>query len=186
GRVFWDLAAVSNKVVKVGGRAASSAHALALDWSSDVTKSIFGQAGFSRRVPGKVLTFGEDTGPVLESVRRACELIGPSVRNDVIDEMLSSLEVEYCSVVGRRRLRGRLAWEDSASPPFTAPPPSPAQSQADLAACPRDLDPGVPRWDRQTRQLRFAGELCKRLAGTATAQMTILDAFEEEGWPERI
>jgi hypothetical protein len=43
-----------------------------------------------------------------------------------------------------------------------------------------------PTWDRNTRELRLEGRLCKRLAEMARAQITILDAFEEDGWPERI
>src|SRR5262245_59329490 len=44
----------------------------------------------------------------------------------------------------------------------------------------------LPKWDRKRRELWFEGKLCKRVAETATAQISVLDAFEEEGWPEHI
>jgi hypothetical protein len=43
-----------------------------------------------------------------------------------------------------------------------------------------------PIWDKQKQELRFEGRLCKRFSQAADTQVVILDAFEEEGWPERI
>jgi hypothetical protein len=44
----------------------------------------------------------------------------------------------------------------------------------------------IPRWDRETRQLWFAGRLVKVYCRPAESQETILMAFEEDGWPARI
>ena len=43
-----------------------------------------------------------------------------------------------------------------------------------------------PKWDSQTRELRYGEILCKRFRQQAGNQVTILNAFEEEGWPPRI
>lgn len=51
---------------------------------------------------------------------------------------------------------------------------------------PADDVPSLPRWDRQRRQLRMAGELVKEFKLPSPNQETILMAFEEDGWPPRI
>lgn len=45
-----------------------------------------------------------------------------------------------------------------------------------------------PSWDRCTGVLRFRGQEIRRVryVGTARNVVTVLDAFEEEGWPDRI
>lgn len=44
----------------------------------------------------------------------------------------------------------------------------------------------VVHWDAESRKLRVRGELVKRFKWPAANQETILSAFQEEGWPERI
>jgi hypothetical protein len=43
-----------------------------------------------------------------------------------------------------------------------------------------------PAWDRERRELVVGGQLVKRFRVPAASQERILDAFEEEGWPQRI
>jgi len=42
-----------------------------------------------------------------------------------------------------------------------------------------------PRWDRQRRELWFGQRLCIRFERVPVDQGRILDAFEEQGWPDR-
>lgn len=46
--------------------------------------------------------------------------------------------------------------------------------------------PRRPKWDREARELWYGGILIKRFTGEPTLQELILDAFEEEGWPDEI
>lgn len=43
-----------------------------------------------------------------------------------------------------------------------------------------------PRWDRARRELWLGTQLIKRFRVPATNQELILQAFEEEGWPDRL
>jgi hypothetical protein len=43
-----------------------------------------------------------------------------------------------------------------------------------------------PHWDERSRTLFFDGQIVKRLQRPARNQATILDAFQEEGWPSSI
>jgi hypothetical protein len=43
-----------------------------------------------------------------------------------------------------------------------------------------------PDWDRATRTLCLGREIIKRFQRVASAQQLILEAFEEEGWPQHI
>ena len=43
-----------------------------------------------------------------------------------------------------------------------------------------------PVWNARLRELRVGGQLVKRFRVPAVNQQTVLMAFEEEGWPERI
>jgi hypothetical protein len=43
-----------------------------------------------------------------------------------------------------------------------------------------------PMWDRERRELVVGGQLVKRFRVPAASQERVLDAFEEEGWPQRI
>jgi hypothetical protein len=45
---------------------------------------------------------------------------------------------------------------------------------------------GLPKWDRDRRQLRFDGQVVKEFKLPSANQETVLVAFEEEGWPARI
>ncbi|MBP3959529.1 hypothetical protein J8F10_30155 [Gemmata sp. G18] len=54
-------------------------------------------------------------------------------------------------------------------PPSEAPPPS-----------------EFPEWDDTERVLRFRGQECKRFKKTAPHQVKVLNAFQEEGWPNAI
>lgn len=45
---------------------------------------------------------------------------------------------------------------------------------------------GLPRWDAVRRELRVGEVVVKRFRGAAPNQTTILAAFEEQCWPERI
>lgn len=44
----------------------------------------------------------------------------------------------------------------------------------------------VPCWDADLRRLQFHGQLVKRFKWPAVNQETVLCAFQEESWPERI
>ncbi|MBN1395938.1 MAG: hypothetical protein JW959_13030 [Pirellulales bacterium] len=44
----------------------------------------------------------------------------------------------------------------------------------------------TPRWDAQRRELRVGRRVAKRFKTPSPNQETILSAFEEEGWPNRI
>jgi len=44
----------------------------------------------------------------------------------------------------------------------------------------------TPEWDAIHRELRFAGQVVKRYRVPARNQAAILDAFQEDGWPEFI
>lgn len=44
--------------------------------------------------------------------------------------------------------------------------------------------PPRPRWDRENMELFFGDTLCRRYPKYARNQFALLDAFEEEGWPE--
>jgi hypothetical protein len=46
--------------------------------------------------------------------------------------------------------------------------------------------PVRPYWDKQSQTLSVAGEVVKQLRRPSTSQMTILNAFEEEGWADCI
>jgi len=62
-------------------------------------------------------------------------------------------------------------------------PGEPTQSQYESSApvfTPR------PVWDRTRRELRIAGKVVKRFKWPAGNQESVLNAFEEEGWPDRI
>lgn len=47
---------------------------------------------------------------------------------------------------------------------------------------------GKPEWDRSAGELRFGGKVVKRVRGPRVAKnvVTVLDAFQEEGWPRHI
>ncbi len=43
-----------------------------------------------------------------------------------------------------------------------------------------------PQWNKDRRELRLQDRICKRFQNKAPNQWAILDAFHEEGWPDRI
>lgn len=43
-----------------------------------------------------------------------------------------------------------------------------------------------PSWNKNLRELRFGGEVCKRFKTRAENQERVLQAFQEENWPPRI
>jgi hypothetical protein len=43
-----------------------------------------------------------------------------------------------------------------------------------------------PCWDRRRGELRLGEAVVKRLPATATAQVAVLEAFQQAGWPEEI
>ncbi|HVU88287.1 MAG TPA: hypothetical protein VHD36_13285 [Pirellulales bacterium] len=45
---------------------------------------------------------------------------------------------------------------------------------------------GLPKWDRDRRQLRFDGQVVKEFKLPSPNQEAVLMALEEEGWPARI
>jgi hypothetical protein len=68
-------------------------------------------------------------------------------------------------------------------------PPTRKQSGAESARIPANSNqPERPmiHWDAETRRLRVNGQLVKRFKWPAANQETILNAFQEEGWPDRI
>jgi hypothetical protein len=44
----------------------------------------------------------------------------------------------------------------------------------------------LPVWDTVRGELHFAGRLVRRFRNTASQQRAVLDAFQQEGWPERL
>lgn len=44
----------------------------------------------------------------------------------------------------------------------------------------------VPDWDPGSRKLWYRGKLCRRFKKVAPAQMALIAAFEEKGWPRRL
>jgi hypothetical protein len=44
----------------------------------------------------------------------------------------------------------------------------------------------IVHWDAEARKLRVNGEIVKRFKWPAANQESVLNAFQEEGWPERI
>lgn len=44
----------------------------------------------------------------------------------------------------------------------------------------------MPRWDRNARRLLLQGVVVKSFRQPATNQVCVLDAFQNQGWPERI
>jgi hypothetical protein len=67
--------------------------------------------------------------------------------------------------------------DTDSSPKHTPTAPAPVLRQE---ASPK------PTWDRDRRELRYRGELVKAFRVPAPNQELILEAFEEEGWPEFI
>lgn len=72
--------------------------------------------------------------------------------------------------------------------PLLAPSPlsSAPSSSGSAVSLPVAASISVPSWDRNTRELRFQGVIIKRYHVPAACQEQVLDAFEEEGWPEWI
>jgi hypothetical protein len=58
------------------------------------------------------------------------------------------------------------------------------QLAADAPAADQRLPP--PNWDRNRRELRVGAVVVKRFTIPATSQESILAAFEEQNWPQRI
>ena len=90
-----------------------------------------------------------------------CEL--PAHLVDTWDGAIAEIE--------NRLLYARFQAEAAAAP--TTPPPTPTN---------------VPVWDRETGKLTFNGRLCKQILNLAHAKnvCTLLNVFQEEGWPTRI
>ncbi len=67
--------------------------------------------------------------------------------------------------------------ESSATPALPSPGAAPARRAVAFLK---------PEWDSGHRELRYAGRVVKRFRVPALNQIAILDAFQEEGWPEFI
>ncbi len=66
-------------------------------------------------------------------------------------------------------------------------PPAPPEPRVAICRIPAAEDQlGLPKWDRDRRQLRFDGQVVKEFKLPSPNQETVLVAFEEEGWPARI
>ncbi len=50
----------------------------------------------------------------------------------------------------------------------------------------REEDDVKPRWNKETHELRFKGQVIRKVRPIAKNVIRILDAFEEDGWPSRI
>jgi hypothetical protein len=55
-----------------------------------------------------------------------------------------------------------------------------------MARLEKNGQPLKPRWDKHNRALWYGETRCRQFKKAAPQQETILDAFEEEGWPQRI
>src|SRR5262245_20276836 len=69
-------------------------------------------------------------------------------------------------------VRGLLALLQKFPAATLTPPPPPS--------------PAKPCWDSGERKLWFKGRLCRKFTKAAPYQQTILQSFEELGWPQRI
>jgi hypothetical protein len=64
--------------------------------------------------------------------------------------------------------------------------PFPAHPTPDSGRPTPDLPLPRPTWNPRSRTLTLDGQIIKRLRRPAACQVMILDAFDEEGWPESI
>lgn len=60
------------------------------------------------------------------------------------------------------------------------------KSQGDHASHLQDISVCKPKWDGERRELKFDGQVIRKLSSTATETVKIVQVFEEEGWPELI
>jgi hypothetical protein len=68
-----------------------------------------------------------------------------------------------------------------------APPlPPPLAVRAAPSAGGRTAERELPVWDNARGELHFRGRLVRRFRNTASQQRAVLDAFQREGWPERL
>lgn len=84
------------------------------------------------------------------------------------------LRCELCVLDDQARAEPSLATASAASKPALrsarASPPAPS----------------LPRWEPQRQELWFDGKLVKQFRIPSANQVTILSAFQEDGWPSRI
>jgi hypothetical protein len=68
------------------------------------------------------------------------------------------------------------------------PPPAGQEASAkdEPVPPPASEEQALPLWDREERELWYNGVLCRRFKREATNQFAVLDAFQKDGWPERI
>jgi len=86
------------------------------------------------------------------------------------------------TAVGAAAIRSLLAGSTTA-PQFDTVEPA---AEVDSPLCPTALTDLKPFWDASHRELRYNGRLVKRFRVPARNQIAILDAFQEDGWPEFI
>jgi hypothetical protein len=61
-----------------------------------------------------------------------------------------------------------------------------SQSSSKAEETSGEFAPLRPRWDGERRELYFGNNLCKEYRVRAPNQISILEAFENDGWPKRI
>jgi hypothetical protein len=54
------------------------------------------------------------------------------------------------------------------------------------ASVPTNIESVKPRWNADRRELMFGDQLCKKFRQKARNQICVLEAFQMDGWPERI
>lgn len=89
----------------------------------------------------------------------------------VIDEDLTGRIETSVSTLADAVLRDELAQLTKETESETEPP-APAEDK--------------PRWDKETHELRFKGQLIRRVRPIADNVIRVLDTFEDDGWPRRI
>jgi hypothetical protein len=91
---------------------------------------------------------------------------------------------------GAKSIRALLRTMSSAGPASAGGQRDEPEAARSRPAIVRPPAPSViavtPEWDATHRELRFADQVVKRYRVPARNQAAILDAFQEEGWPEFI
>jgi hypothetical protein len=105
----------------------------------------------------------------------------PPVCNDTPREVPLPLQPRHFSHPSQGASHGSQVarWEQ---PPAVDQPAAGGNSPMSRAA----HSPLKPVWDPAHRELRYDGKLVKRFRVPALNQIAILDAFQEDGWPEFI
>ncbi len=101
-----------------------------------------------------------------------CPAAADTIRSLLSATIFPSLRTESSSPPSQGGARGGPS-VDTSGPQFPIHPVAPPPTLK-------------PHWDQSHRELRYNGQVVKRYRVPAQNQQAILDAFEEDGWPEFI